>query len=344
MGNYSIQDAFSLVIFTYFIRDKYAETLVFTGFSDYLVFDIHHTLIPMKQNLFKGLIILLVTFFCAISCKKSLDPSNPDPVVIVPPHDTTQSTPPVPPPIPYPVNPVPECSYAPDYGDSVIYTQPATNGDYYVYPQNNQGIQGTYLSWPGGLVMNSKTGSIDLTQSQTGERYSVAFVKDGTTDTCMSQLIVAGAYYMDSVYVVTMSDTLKPYFNANPNWPSPCLTNQGEGCKFDYNNYAKNQGIVIDQKTGNIDINQTMKNSLFGLLPLNGMTVNTTIYYWLNDNSNYADQKVPLQMVYYNHRSDIPPNLLTSITNTLLNTLGDLLLSKSPAPRPPLIIIVRDNN
>jgi hypothetical protein len=87
-----------------------------------------------------------------------------------------------------------------------------------------------------------------------------------------------------------------------------------------------------------------MKNSLFGLLPLNGTTVNTTIYYWLNDNSNYADQKVPLQMVYYNHRSDIPPNLLTSITNTLLNTLGDLLLSKSPAPRPPLIIIVRDNN
>lgn len=296
----------------------------------------------MKQNLYKGC-ILLSFFLCAIACKKSAEPSNSDSSGIIT-HDSTQVTTQEPPPVPYPVNPVQECSNAPDYGDSVIYPQPATNGDYYANPQNNQGIQGTYLSWPGGLAMNSKTGSIDLTQSQTGQRYSVAFVKDGTTDTCMSQLIVAGAYYMDSVYVVTMSDTLKPYFNANPSWPSPCLTNQGEGCKFDYNNYAKNQGIVIDQHTGNIDINKTMKNSLFGLLPLNGMTVNTTIYYWLNDNSNYADQKVPLQMVYYNHKSDIPPNLLTSITDNLLNTLGDLLLSKGPAPRPPLIIIVRDNN
>jgi hypothetical protein len=297
----------------------------------------------MKQNLKKGSCILLSIFLCAIACKKSAEPSNPEISGVIT-HDSTQVTTQVPPPVPYPVNPVQECSYAPDYGDSVIYPQPATNGDYYANPQNNQGIQGTYLSWPVGLVLNSKTGSIDLTQSQTGQRYSVAFVKDGTTDTCMSQLIVAGAYYMDSVYVVTLSDTVKPYFNANPDWPSPCLTNQGEGCKFDYNNYAKNQGIAIDQHTGNIDIQQTMKNNLFGLIPLNGTTVNTTIYYWLNDNSNYADQKVPLQLVFYNHKSDIPPNLLTSITTNLLNTLGDLLLSKGPAPRPPLIIIVRDND
>lgn len=297
----------------------------------------------MKQNLYKGSVILSVTFFCAIACKKSIDPSSPDTGTIIQTHDTTQATSSLPPPVPYPVNPVQECNYAPDYGDSVIYPQPATNGDYYAYPQNNQGIQGTYLSWPVGLVMDPKTGSIDLTQSQSGLRYSVAFVKEGTTDTCMAQLIVGGAYYMDSVYVVTMNDTVKPYFNANPDWPSPCLTNQGEGCKFDYNNKAKNQGIVIDQHTGNINVQQTMKNNLFGLIPLNGTTVNTTIYYWLNDNSNYADQKVPLQMVYYNHRSDIPPGLLASVTNDLLNILGDLLLSKGPAPRPPLIIIVRDN-
>ncbi|HEY4936661.1 MAG TPA: hypothetical protein VII44_08780, partial [Puia sp.] len=179
---------------------------------------------------------------------------------------------------------------------------------------------------------------------QTGQRYSVAFVQNGTTDTCLSQLIVAGAAYMDSVYVLSISDTAKPYYNANPYWPPPCLTNQGEGCKFDYNNYAKNQGIVIDQKTGFIDLQKTMKNSLFGLLPINGTTVNTTIYYWLNDNSNYANQKIQLQMVYYNHKSDIPTGVLASITNKLLNTLGDLLLSKGPSPRPPLIIIVRDNN
>jgi len=42
MGKFSNQDAFLHVIFTYFIRYLYAETLVFTGFSDYLVFDFQH--------------------------------------------------------------------------------------------------------------------------------------------------------------------------------------------------------------------------------------------------------------------------------------------------------------
>jgi hypothetical protein len=294
----------------------------------------------MKQNLYKGSLILLITFFCAIACKKSADPSSPNTTGSIP-HDTTLS---VPPPVPYPVSPVQECNFSPNYGDSIVYPEPQSNGDYYVFQQNNQGIQGTYLSWPGGLNLNPNTGAIDLTQSETGQRYSVAFVKSGTTDTCMSQLIVGGAAYMDSVYVLTTNDTAKPYFNANPNWPSPCLTNQGKGCQFDYNNYAKNQGIVIDQHTGNIDLQQTMKKSLFGLLPLNGTTVNTTIYYWLNDASNYADQKIQLQLVFYNHKSDIPANVLSSITSNLINTLDNLLLSKGPSPRPPLIIIVRDNN
>jgi hypothetical protein len=297
----------------------------------------------MKQNLHVGSLILFSTILCAVACKKTIDQVNPDSGGIVQ-HDTTLTTA-VPPAVPYPVNSVQECNFAPYYGDSIVYTQPVTSSsDYYVYPKNNQGLQGTYLSWPAGLDMNPNTGAIDLTQSETGQRYSMAFVQNGTTDTCMSPLIVAGAAYMDSVYVLSQSDTTaKPYYNANPNVPSPCLSNQGQGCQFDYNNYAHNQGIVIDQKTGYIDLQKTMKNSLFGLLPINGTTVNTTIYYWLNDNSNYANQKIQLQLVFYNHKSDIPAGVLGSITNNLLNTLGDLLLSKGPSPRPPLIIIVRAN-
>ncbi len=296
----------------------------------------------MKQNLHKGFYILTSLILCAMACKKSAD-TLPD---VIPPvvtrHDTTQAADVV---IPYPANPVPECGFAPNYGDSIVYPQPPGSSDFFVYPANNQGLQGTYLSWPAGLVLNAKTGSIDLTQSETGARYSVAFVKDGTTDTCMSQLIVAGAAYMDSVYVLSQSDTTsKPYFNANPFGPSPCpATGPGNNCQFDYNGYAKNQGIAIDSKTGYIDLQKTMKQSLFGILPINGTTVFTTIYYKLNDNSNLAPQKIQLQMVYYNHKSDIPTGLLANVTNNILNTLGNLLLSKGPSPRPPLIIIVRNN-
>jgi hypothetical protein len=298
----------------------------------------------MKQDLHKSYYLLIAVMLSATACKKSVDPVNPDPVITTT-HDTTLTTLPV--PVPYPVNPVQECDFAPNYGDSIVYPQPNSSGDFYVYPQNNQGIQGTYLSWPAGLQMDPKTGSIDLTGSETGQRYSVAFVKAGGSDTCMSQLIVAGASYMDSVYVLSQSDTTAvPYFNANPATPSPCTSGQGQGgpgCVFDYNNFAHNQGIEIDQNTGYIDLQKTMAKSPFGLLPLNGTTVLTTIYYKLNDNSNNAPQKIQLKMVYYNHKSDIPPGLLTSITDNLLNTLGNLLLSKGPSPRPPLIIIVRNN-
>jgi hypothetical protein len=302
----------------------------------------------MKRNLPKGSLILLLTFVCAIACKKSIDP--PKPAVTggnggPPPHDTTLAT--TPPPVvpPYPVSPPAGCNYAPDYGDSIVYPQPTTSGDFYVYPQNNQGVSGTYLSWPVGLSMNSKTGAIDLTSSETGQRYSIAFVNNGTTDTCMAPLIVAGAAYMDSIYVLSQgNDTAKPYYNANPYGPVVCPGSQGgSGCQFDYNNYASNQGIVIDHHTGFIDLQQTMKKSIFNLLPINGTTVYTTIYYKLNDNSNSAPQKIQLQLMYYNHKSDIPPGIIGTVVNSLVNILSNLLISKSASPRPPIIIIVRDN-
>jgi hypothetical protein len=295
----------------------------------------------MKQDLLKGSMILLLSVLCAIACKKTAElPTNPAPSGNNQ-KDTALAVTPV---VPYPITPTPECEYAPNYGDSIVYPEPTTSGDYYVFPQNNLGISGTYLSWPEGLVLDSKSGAIDLTQSETGARYSVAFVKSGTTDTCMSQLIVAGAAYMDSVYVLSQSDsTSKPYFNADPNAPPVCVGNQGQGCKFDYNNFAHNQGIEVDQKTGFIDLQKTMQNHAFGLIPLNGATLLTTIYYQLNDNSNFANQKIQLKMMYYNRKSDIPSGTLVTVADNIFNTLNYLLLSKGPKPRPPLIIIVRQN-
>ena len=291
--------------------------------------------------MFKGLIILSVAIICAISCKKTAEPANSNQSANLT-TDTSTSTDLSKPP--YPVTVPPECNYAPDYGDSIVFPQPTNSNDFYVYPVNNQGVQGTYLSWPGGLVLDPGTGSINLTKSQTGQRYAIGFVKSGTTDTCLASLIVGGAAYMDSVYVLSESDTTsKPYFNANPYGPPVCEGTQGQGCKFDYNNAAKNQGIEIDQNTGYIDLNKTMKKSPFGILPLNGTTVYTTINYQLNDNSNFASQSIQLQMVYYNHKSDIPASLLASVTNKLWNALSDLLIGKKSSPRPPLIIIVRSN-
>ena len=114
-------------------------------------------------------------------------------------------------------HPITGCSYSPDYGDTLIYPQPTTTQDYIVVPINNPGT-GRYFSWPEGMVIDSATGAINITKSETGERYAIGFVKEGTTDTCVQTLIIAGASYMDSVYVLANNATKAvPYFNANPN-------------------------------------------------------------------------------------------------------------------------------
>jgi hypothetical protein len=307
----------------------------------------------MKKNLPTGWLAMICILLALAACRKSVKPPEESPNQ--PPSrvdstatrtDSLQATNDTANSIPYPQQPAAGCNYAPDYGDSIVFTQPTNGQDYVIYPVNNQGVAGTYLAWPGGLVLNAHTGAINLSKSETGARYEIGFVKDGTTDTCLSQLIVGGAAYMDSVYVLAESDTsAAPYFNADPYGPPVCTgSSGGQGCQFDYNNHAKNQGLEIDNHTGVIDLKKTMKNSLFGLLPINGTTINTTIYYKLNDNSNMAPQQIGLKLMFYNKKSDIPPSLLQSITDKLVNTLEDLLLIKSStSPRPPLIIITRYN-
>jgi hypothetical protein len=298
----------------------------------------------MKRNLHKGLLILLLSIFVLTGCKKTLNTpeNNPSASAGTMPHDstftavyTTQN--------PYPVTPVQECIYSPNYGDSIVYPQPSS-GSYYIYPQGTNGLKGKYYSWPLGLVLDSNSGAINLTLSQTGQRYDLAFVQYGTTDTCISQLIVAGTSYMDSVYVLSKSDTSSdPYFNANPYAPSPCQNKNGPGgCQFDYNDFAKIQGVIVNKHTGFIDLQKTAR-IIFGRFSYNGETKLTTIYYKLNDNSNDAAQQIQLKLMYYDRKANVPASLLSTISSNVASTLNNQLLSKGPSPRPPLIIIVRNN-
>jgi hypothetical protein len=250
--------------------------------------------------------------------------------------------------VPYPQSPVTGCTYAPDYGDTLIFPQP-TNQDYIITPINNPGV-GKYFSWPEGMVIDSVTGAINVTRSETGERYAIGFVKAGTTDTCLQTLILGGAAYMDSVYVLANGQTqASPYFNANPYQAPVCngSSGPGPGCQFDVNNNAKNQKIIMDDKTGIIDLKKTLNGGLlggaFGLLPANGQTIETTIYYRLNDGSNNTLQHITVQMMYFNSKSQIGTGLLNNLLLKVNNILTGNIISKTGNPRPPLIIITRYN-
>jgi len=259
--------------------------------------------------------------------------------------DTTPA--PILPKAPYPQSsPLNGCFIAPIYGDTIIYPQPTSGSDYIMNVVNSPGA-GKYLSWPVGMVIDSISGAIDVTQSQTGLMYAIGFVKNGTTDTCLQTLIIGGASYADSVYVISEGQTTAvPYFEANPTLLNTCAT--GNGCSFDVTGSAAKMGVIVNTSTGDINLQQTLNGTgllplggAFGLLPTNGSSVTATIYYKLNDPSNYAMQNIQVQLEYYDKESLINSGVLNSVLNALDNLLSGHLISTSTNPRPPLIVIVR---
>jgi hypothetical protein len=291
--------------------------------------------------------LLLFTIF---SCRKSASVATPTPpqqTITQGNHDSTQipkdsstAKPPA-----YPQSGVTGCSYAPNYGDTIVFPQPTNGSDYIIKPINNPGA-GKYFAWPIGMAIDSATGAIDLTKSETGLKYVIGFVKAGTTDTCLNPLIIAGASYMDSVYVVSSGQNqAMPYFDANPNLTNVC-NGPGNPCSFDVTGSAANQKVIVDPNSGQIDLTKTLNGTgllggAFGVLPVNGQVITTTIYYKLNDSSKNALQHIDVQVEYYDNPSLISSGVLGAVTMKLDNLTSGNLISNYANPRPPLIIIVR---
>lgn len=244
------------------------------------------------------------------------------------------------------------CPNAPNYGDSILYLQP-TNGQHTVQPINNNGIQGTYLSWPEGLDINKNTGVINISKSETGVRYKIGFVKKNTTDTCISHLIIGGMTYMDSIYVMDKNDTLaSPIFDANPNSASICdvsddsdypdnNANGNTKCVFDDaspGQRANDLKLRVRTKSGIINLKKSLADGLFGPVLRNGASRLIRIAYRLNDASQKAPQQITVQVIYYDKVSSIPPALQQEVANKSASMDSYQIVSYKP--RPPLLIIV----
>src|SRR5580692_3304222 len=305
----------------------------------------------------------LATLLILASCEKStsdldITPGGPrsapgynPPVVLI--TDSSEIAPPAQPKAPLPAETAPQnsCPSLPIYGDTIIYPQPTHGSDYIVNPVNNPGA-GKYLAWPVGMVLDSTTGAIDVTASQTGMKYILGFVASGTTDTCLSYLTIGGAAYADSVYVLSENeDYAVPYFEANPNDLTLCQTSNA--CSFDVTGSAAAQHVVVNKSTGAINLEQTLNGppglggllgGAFGILPVNGQTITTTIYYKIGDDpSNNALQNISVQFVYYDKTALINGGLLGTVLTRLDELTSGNVISTSTNPRPPLVVIVRHN-
>ncbi|HXB95941.1 MAG TPA: hypothetical protein VNU70_12315 [Puia sp.] len=243
----------------------------------------------------------------------------------------------------------PSCGLLPIYGDTLLYPQPASSGDDVLAPVNSPGT-GKYFAWPAGMVIDQNTGAIDLTQSQTGMKYAIGFVRTGTTDTCLNFVTLGGASYVDSIYVVNSGGVKAvPYFNGNPFTASECVgSGPGSGCAFDVTGSAAALNVVVSNSSGEIALQNTLNggsggNGVFGPNPFNGQTVTVPIYYQLRQGSNNAMQQIDVELMYFDSKADMNMALLSTLSGRSANLYDGGLISTSAMPRPPLIILVRRN-
>ncbi|MDN5211351.1 hypothetical protein QQ020_04795 [Fulvivirgaceae bacterium BMA12] len=222
-----------------------------------------------------------------------------------------------------------------EYADTIFYLREQST-DYTEAPLVAQ--TGTYGSADPGLEINSTTGVINVSQSETGLRYEVFFIPQGTTDSCKVSIIISGIDYEDHIYEINTNDTLAiPFYNAQKGLLPPCSDDDDDDddeedddeCEFDDGPDDDDgdgdddepepgqevipQGVAIDKATGIIDVKKTLSNDVFGPNPTNGTQKDFRINYRLNDASNGTLNGIDVRLFYFEKRSDIPTSLLDEI-------------------------------
>ena len=231
------------------------------------------------------------------------------------------------------------------YGDSIIYLR--SSGSNVISPRP-MGKTGTFSAWPEGLKIDGISGAITVNESETGLRYKVMFVPDGTRDTLSTKIVLSGVNYKDHYHIQTVNDSLsRPFYNAYFNqFTLPA------GCSFDVTGSARARGLAIDPVTGIINLNQTIRNGFFGNIPARDRDKNTAdIYYRIPDGSGNTINHIEVKLYFYTDMTTVETeltDLLQDRTTMFMRMAQDIFAPVSnmarPAvasrPRPPCVVIL----
>jgi hypothetical protein len=234
------------------------------------------------------------------------------------------------------------------YGDSVFYlrNQPA---DYTVLPVTKKTPPSYFKSIPQGLSLDSATGRINVSRSESGLRFKVYQVSLSGTVLDSVKLVISGVDYQDAIYEIAATpdryDTAFPIYNARPELALPCgnvdidddddLDDDDNGCVFDETDLDDDGNddiagviqdkLLVDIKKGTIDVEASFNAGIFGSgTPANGVSRDFTFYYRLQDASNRALNKITVRVMHFRTRSDIPRDLLETLNlrKTLTNAIN----------------------
>jgi hypothetical protein len=237
------------------------------------------------------------------------------------------------------------------YGDSVFYLQNQSS-DYVVNPTQN--LTGEYIGFPEGIEIDSKTGAINVSKSETGLRYRITFIPAGATDSFYTTVVISGVNYLDGFYRLNTADSiLRPVYNANNNAGIPGLNN---GSIFDDGSGCNNAGCNVNVSVGTINLAQTVRNGVFGAVPSNNARQEFQMNYRINDQSDEALNTLKVKLYYFDSIDDVTQevyDIISSRDGTLLgfnplfpasqievNSIHPAGVSKPAKPRPPCIFIL----
>ena len=234
--------------------------------------------------------------------------------------------------------PLPPGPYQLSYGDSILYLKPST-GDYIFYPTVNK--EGTYSAFPEGIEIDTLTGAINISKSETGLRYKITHTAtDGTITTAM--IVLSGISFTDHYFNLSTGDSLAiPVYNANTSRTLPVA-----GSSFDEGNNANSGGCAIRTDNGKINLAQCVRNGIFGSTPQNDTRKEFDISYRLNDGSGKTLNKLRVRLYYYKTMADVAPDLIQTLNDRqsggvfLRGQVAGISTEQAAKPRPPCIILV----
>jgi hypothetical protein len=201
-------------------------------------------------------------------------------------------------------------------------------------------------------VDNSSSGALQSSPIQ---------LLDNIVDTSES----SGIDYMDGIYDITVGDdSVAPVYHSDSTTELPCadaITDTIDpGCIFDETDFngdsvpetpgVNSERLVVDKRTGIIDLDASMQAGIFGPSPANWMRKTFTMYYRLDDGTNGALQRLSIRLIHFKSRSDVPQWLVNAVAvrrqeYRLMTSSSVSLTSLSytyvyKPKRPPLIVIV----
>ncbi len=237
------------------------------------------------------------------------------------------------------------------YGDSVFYLQNQAS-DYIISP--TEASAGQYSGFPEGIEIDTKTGAINVSKSETGLRYRITFKPAGSTDSLSTVILISGINFLDGFYRLTTADSIaRPLYNANSTTTIPGVNN---GSIFDEGSNCNVAGCNVDESIGTINLAQTVRNGVFGSVPSNNDRHEFQMNYRINDKSKKALNTLRIKIYYFDSINDvtqevydiissrqgtilgsISSNMSVVTTNSLNKTTG---VNKPAKPRPPCIFIL----